>query len=120
MPDFGVAIIIVIICVLAIFSLRVRFDLNEWLRDRHNRRVNQLKNICTHTKIHVSANGDANIGSFFHKPSGTDRWICDRCGLVTLSDEFAREQRDYWAAHPKEYRERERKFARHVKKVGLA
>ena len=120
MPDYGWAIIGVIGAILGVLSLRVRFDVNEWLRDRHNRRLDQAKNICTHTKINVLADGSAEISSFFRSPSGTTQWMCDRCGLVALGEEFAREQMTYWAAHPKRYLEQERRFSRHMKKMGLA
>lgn len=43
MPDYGWAIIGVIGAILGVLSLRVRFDVNEWLRDRHNRRLDQAK-----------------------------------------------------------------------------
>ena len=117
MPDYGWVLLGFLVTILTVLSFRVRFDVNEWMRDRHQRALERAKNLCTHTKIDFESD---TIGSWFRSPSGTTQWVCERCGLVALGEEFAHAQMAYWVNHPKEYVERERAFVKHVKKMGLA
>ena len=114
MPDYGWAILGIVGAILGIMSLRVRFDLNEWMRDRHERRREQAKNICSHTKIGPGPSGEIAIGSWCHRPSGTTQWICQRCGYMAGSKKETDDLMRYWAENLEEYEEQERALEKHL------
>ena len=119
MPDYGWAIVGIVGGVLATLGFRVHFDLNEWLRDRHKRRRNKAKNICTHTNIGTDLDGELAIGSWCRSPSGTTQWKCQRCEYVAGGEEEVHGLMQYWATNLEEYEKQERALEKHFKRMGL-
>lgn len=119
MPEYAWTIIGVIAGALGGLSVKVRFDLNEWLRERQRRQQGKAQNLCTHTKVELDSNGDLQISSWFRNAPGTSNWICERCGRTTLSDQIAIDEMRRWAGNPRGYIAQENKYVKHLKKMGL-
>ena len=118
MPEYVWVIVVVILGVVGILSFRVRFDVNEWFRDRYERRRDQVKVLCPHAEPVLDEDGDRRIRSFFVSPSGTLNFQCGRCGLVVNDEDIIYRLMAYWEQHPKDLSAREKKFQSHLKKLG--
>ena len=64
----------------AIFVVRVKFNLNDYLRDRRERKAQRR---CQHYCIGIVEDGKLGIEMWFESPTGTPNFLCHRCGLTT-------------------------------------
>ena len=106
--DWAVWVAALIAVVLTIRAT-VRFDLNEWLKDRHKQKREQLRFLCPHVVV-SQQNGQPVVRSTFISPPGTVAWQCQRCGLITHDDAWVEEHTAYWANNPNELFKRIRKI----------
>ena len=118
MPEYVWLIAGVIFGVVGILSFRVRFDVNEWLRDRHVRRHEQYKMLCPHAVLVVDRSGNPRVDSFFISLMETLSLQCSRCGLITNDEGIVDRQLQYWTRHPKKLSAREKEFQDLMKKLG--
>lgn len=118
MPEYAWLIAGVVLGVVGILSFRVRFDVNEWFRDRHQRDLELVKTLCPHAEPALDQSGNPSIDSFFTSPRGTFSWQCGRCGLITNDAEMVQRQIAYWAEFPDRFLEQEKKFQKHARKLG--
>lgn len=95
----------------------VRFDVNEWLRDRRTRKKENLRALCPHARF-ADENGNWVLQSSYISPMGTLAWQCQQCGNVTHDRAGIDEALKYWAAHPKELIERQKEIERRARKLG--
>ena len=91
------------------FALRatVRFDLNEWLKSRRERKEEKVRSLCPHAYL-AEEEGTIVVHSSFISPSGTLAWQCQRCGAVTHDEAATTANQRYWAKHPDELLKREK------------
>ena len=94
----------------------VRFDLNEWLRDRREQRKENLRTLCPHARF-ADDNGKLVLRSSYVSPPGTTAWQCQECGDVTHDHAVVDEALNYWAAHPKELHERREEIESRVRRL---
>jgi len=93
--------------VATVFAVKttIRFDLNDWLKERRNRRKEQLRSLCTHVDI-TQKGEDFEVRSTFVSPFGTTASQCQSCRHVTHDRAWIEENTMYWAQHPDEWVER--------------
>ena len=108
-----VAILVTIVVVRA----TVRFDVNEWLRDRRKQREEHLRLLCPHVRL-VNSDGEPAICSTYISPVGTTAWQCQLCGNVTYDRSEGDEVARYWATNTNELIKRHKDMARLAKKLG--
>lgn len=120
MDGFWTAVWAVLALSATVFAIRttVRFDVNEWLRDRRKQREANLRAMCPHVTALQDEEGRLVVQGTFVSPSGTTAWQCQLCGHVThdgrLGDECAR----FYASNPQELVERRKKMEAMAKKLG--
>lgn len=107
--------------VAGIFAIRanVRFDINEWLKDRRNQKERNLRMLCPHVRV-SDRDGRLNFNSTYVSPPGTLAWQCQMCGNITQDDAAVQENTAWWAVNPNELSERNDKIMRLLKKLGRA
>lgn len=120
--SFWQLIIAIITFSLGIVTIRIgiRFDLNKYLEQREKQNTQKLKNVCAHLEMVPTENGQFQARSLFESPPGTLQWQCQRCGLVRNHDNDYEERAQYYANHPDEYLEKNKKFNKLLKKSKLA
>lgn len=91
----------------AIFAVRgvVRFDVNEWLRDRRKLKAATAMNLCPHVRT-VKVDDGIELHSTFISPPGTVAWQCQRCKTITHDEGWIDANTKYWLEHPHELGER--------------
>ena len=105
--------------VAAIIAVRgiVRFDVNEWLRDRRKQKEESLRALCPHVKP-IYVDDKPAMRSTFVSPSGTLGWQCQTCGTFTHDEASIDENTEYWLSNPRELTKRLKKRSRLAKKLG--
>ena len=63
-----------------ILAVRVKFDLNDYLRDRRERKAQRK---CSHYRVEVMEGGKFFIDLWLESPTGTLDFFCHGCGLTT-------------------------------------
>ena len=94
----------------------VRFDVNEWLRDRRTRKKENLRALRPHARF-VDENGKLVLPSSYISPPGTTACQCQECGDVTHDRAGIQEALNYWAARPQELQERRAEIERQLRKL---
>jgi len=115
---WAIVAVISVLGTVLIVSLRVKFDLNEWLQHRRKRHLLKLQNACTHAKLGVAGDGSVAVSSWFTSPVGVGHWICERCGMRIHNEAHITEQMDFWARHPAEHVDQEKAYRKALKKHG--
>lgn len=98
---FLVALVAIVVAIRGV----VRFDVNEWLRDRRNNRKEKIKALCPHVRPTYIGEKQA-VQSMFMSPPGTVAWQCQRCGMTTHDKAQVNEIARYWSENPRELLER--------------
>ena len=106
------------------FRANVRFDVNEWLRDRRAQREKNLMMLCPHVSV-SKEDGEVLVRSA-HLPFdgnlevlfGGTKWKCQVCGHTTYDEVMIKSLTEYWASHPVELKKRDKRFMRAAKKLG--
>ena len=96
----------------------IRFDVNEWLRERRKRKENNLRRLCPHAHL-IMDNGSPAVRGAYISPMGTTAWQCQLCGDITYDRDAIDEGAEYWSRHPDELITRQKEIARRAKKLGL-
>ena len=120
--EYGVwaAIFVVIVLIIGAVSLSIGFDFNKWQERRDEARKSKLRALCPHTLIEVDIRDNSvSAESFFHSPSMSPYWICNRCGTKTSDSRVPTESAEFWASNPVKWLERSKRFEKHARKMGL-
>ena len=121
MPDWILTWAPTIIGVLAaVVALKmiVRFDVNEWLRDRRDQKKEHIRALCPHTDI--SNDGDkVIIWSTYVSPPGTRAYVCQQCHHRTFDLTAIESNERYWQSHPNDLIKRHTLLQEKVKKLGF-
>ena len=75
---------------------QIRFDLNQYLNLRQERKVRRIRNKCPHT-MPIEEQGKLVIRSTFFRPPGTLSYRCQMCGQVTDDENMIKEIKRRWA-----------------------
>ena len=99
---------------ISIISLSVKFDLNEWLKERRRikekRLQRQLREACPHAYILKGKH----ITQFI--PQNDGAWKCEGCGKVTYDGNFVKNIPNHWNNNPKEYMRAHEEYQKLIKK----
>ena len=95
----------------------VRFDVNEWLKERRNQRENYLRSLCPHVQVGMK-DGRQIIKPTHMSPAGVLGWQCQLCGIISHDIEALRGYAAYWKQNPQELVERHEKMGKIRKKLG--
>lgn len=120
MDGFWTAVWAVLALSATVFAIRttVRFDVNEWLRDRRKQREANLRAMCPHVTAFKDEEGRLVVQGTFVSPSGTTAWQCQLCGHVTHDGRLGDERARFYASNPQELVERQKKMEAMAKKLG--
>ena len=103
-----------------VVSLTIRFDFNKWQERRDEARQQKWQALCTHTSLNYdSASDKMSAESYFYSPMMSPYWICNRCGTQTLDSRVPEEILKYWSRDPEGWIEREKRFDKQSRKMGL-
>ena len=117
---------LVLALILGFGALSVRvlwtFDVNEWMKTRHERHKERLKVLCPHTSLSVRTNPetgkpDLHIQSLVHSASGTIEGWCSQCGMRFNDWTESRRFSERWANDPEGWRKQQLKFQKAAKKT---
>ena len=101
----------------AVFAIRatIRFDVNEWLKERRKQKKERLRVLCTHVDI-VQKGEDFEVRSTFISPAGTTALQCQDCRYIKHDRAWIHENPAYWASHTDEWVERMKLIEKLTKK----
>lgn len=95
----------------------IRFDINDWLRERRKQQEENLRALCPH--VHgTEEKGRLALVSAYVSPSGTRAWQCQICGHETYDERVIEREAEYWARNPIELIKRRRRMEKLAKKLG--
>lgn len=116
--------IIVVISVMAssVIAIRIsfKFDINKYLADRRKIAEQRARNACTYMFVERIGGDAVKCQSLFVSPPGTHQWQCQRCGLVRdcIDNEYEEKMAAYYAQNREQYRKKNVKFRKLLKKAG--
>ena len=105
--------------VASLFLIRgtVRFDVNKWLENRREQKLDNIRALCPHMR--VSFDGDRiMLNSTFVSPPGTTAWQCQVCGIITHDGGAVEASTKYWAENINELSKRNKKINKQLKRLG--
>ena len=114
--EIAIIFFVVVATVVAI-KIGVSFDINAWIKLRHERNKERLKIICPHTEIEMKEDESIECQTLFHSPAGTVMWICSRCGFTTSDANMPRRLMEFFAQNPRAYIYRSKKFEKLARKT---
>ncbi len=119
---FSQIIRIIIAITLSIVAVRFSFsfDINKFLEDRRKIAENKAKNVCTHLFPYYTNKWEiAWLKSAFLSPAWTTSRVCQKCWLILydIDEEHEKDKINYYFAHNKEYKKREKNFEKLLKKA---
>lgn len=109
--------IVAAIAITIAIRANIHFDINEWQRDRRNRKIDNLRIMCPHVTMGFNDYGQPVVNSSFISPPGTTAYECQRCQFRTYDTESIEDMGSYWASHPKELIKREKQVQKLAKKL---
>ena len=97
----------------------VRFDVNEWLKERRKQNEEHLRSLCPHVQV-FEERGEYGVRTTYIPTSsiGATAWQCEKCKKVTRDPVTAEEVTAYWAENPKALQDRHEKMKKLAKKLG--
>ena len=101
-----------------VFAVRgtVRFDLNQWLKDRREQRLDAIRALCPHAYL-AAEHEQVVVYSSFISPRGRYEWQCQRCGAITHDRTATTVDQRYWAENPDKLFQREETIRKLMRKV---
>ena len=95
----------------------VKFDVNEWLKERRRQREDTLRALCPHAQFSQERD-KLHLHVAYVSPPGTVAWQCQMCGHVTYDRHEINQVGKYWSENPQELVLRNQKVERIAKKLG--
>ncbi len=121
MPNMEVAIytffIVIVIVVTAVaVKIAIRFDVNEWLKIREQKKLVKFQNMCPHVGMEFFG-GKYIIRDLMQSPSGAVLWQCQRCQRIsqTGTPQYAIK---HWHDNPLELAKLQQDLQKQAKKIG--
>ena len=105
---------------MAVFKVGIMFDLRKWLKDRREEKRDLLPLLCPHALLEKTDDDRIVVTSLVVSPPGRLDAFCRRCGAHFIGGlEESRDLMKRWAKNPKLLSEREKKFLRQCKRLGI-
>lgn len=86
---------------ISIISLSVKFDLNEWLKERRRIKEERLGKLLQEACPHLLITKGKSFSQFIQKSNGA--WQCDSCGKTTHDENFVEYNIEYWTGNLEKY-----------------
>ena len=96
-------------------ALVLKFDLNEFLKERRKQQKERLRMLCPHVRMTVH-DGQPAVRSTYISPSGTTAWQCQLCRHTTHDQSEIEESAKIWANDPAALIERVKLIDKRMKK----
>ena len=110
----------VVAAIAGAFALKtkVKFDVNEWSKEKRRRREDRFKEICPHAEIEHSDDGQIRVHSrYVNRSEASIIWECRDCGKTTGDKNEGERVEIYWASRLKELCKRKKEMHRLAKKL---
>ncbi|MCY4580695.1 MAG: hypothetical protein OXD31_16830 [Chloroflexi bacterium] len=111
-----ILILLVLAATMIAIKGTVRFDVNEWLKQRREVKEERLRRLCPH--VLMKDEGRLVLESAYFSPFGTTAWQCQVCGHTLYNREMAENDLQYWATHPDQLLKRLHEAKKLAKKLG--
>jgi 5-bromo-4-chloroindolyl phosphate hydrolysis protein len=113
------AILTVVLGVVAI-RISLTLDINKYLEGRRKSYIPKIRNACTHLSFTKGDDGQIGVQSYFISPPGTLQWQCQRCGMIKYQQDgdFERDV-EYYSKNIDEYKKKNKRFNKLLKKSGM-
>ncbi len=95
LSENGLAIIGMFLMAFAIKG-NIKFDLNQWHKDKRQELETNLKVLCPHVRI-MNRGGKPEVKPLFFNPPNTLVLQCQGCGKVVKDPDYAEDNCRYWA-----------------------
>ena len=109
-----------IVIVVTVVAVRVvaTFNITDWIKHRHERRLDRLRALCPHTELEFR-DGEIHAQSLIGSPPMTVEWVCQRCGTHIRGGETqAMQIMAEWGSNPLRWAKRTKKFTKLAKRLG--
>ena len=110
--------------VLAGLSVKVAwtFNVNEWMKTRHERRKERLQVLCPHTWLSLRENPETGkpdwyIQSLVHSAPGTIEGWCSQCGMRFNDWTESRRFSEQYGNDPKYWKKRQMKYQKAARRT---
>lgn len=113
---FGL-LIIVLVGIVAI-KITVTFNINDYLKSRHEKDHAKAINACPHTVINMYDDETIVIESRLISPPGTVQWHCQKCGHITSDSMLGERLMKHYSGNVDELLKQEKRFQKVLKKSG--
>ncbi len=112
MENYWNTILFCILVIALFFTVRgnIKFDLNEYLKDRRENKKQRVRTLCPHMDVTRDEKGSLQFRSFYIPNLGGIGWKCRTCGSETTDEFYIKETFKYWVNNPKEYEKRRKKM----------
>ena len=111
-------VLLALLVIATMFAIKgtIKFDLNQYLRDRRAQQEENLRLLCPHIDT-WRENGKLRIRSTYISPPGATAYQCQLCGRVTHDQRQIEADMEYWGTHQKALLKRLKTAARRSKKL---
>ena len=102
-------------------KITITFDWNKHLEMRQKNLIMKLQNTCTHINLSFNEKKELLAEGLFESPPGTWQWQCKRFGLIrnNMSQTEVNETYRYYIKNYNEYKKRNNRFNKLLKKAGM-
>ena len=118
---WAVAVLMLLLAALSV-KVALTFNVNEWMKARHERRKERLKVLCPHTLLSVGTNPatgkpDIHIQSLVHSAPGIIEGWCSQCGMRFNDWTESRRFSAQYANDPKCWKKQQLKYEKSAKSL---
>ena len=93
----------------------VRFDVNDWLKQRRKNQLDAIRSMCPHADISVQGS-KVIVTTTYSSPFGTTACRCEECGHVTYDRDAIARNLHYWSNNIQALIDRKTKIAKRLNK----
>ncbi|MDE0128868.1 MAG: hypothetical protein OXQ86_04800 [Gammaproteobacteria bacterium] len=107
------------VLVLALLGLRgiIKFDVNQWHKDRLERKNQYTRAMCPHADF-SDEGGQIMVRSTYVSPPLQTAWQCQICGAITYDEAAIAENLQHWAKNPLDLVKRRKEMIKRTAKYG--
>jgi hypothetical protein len=111
----------IIAIIIGTISVVVRFDYNDFRKNRDEKLHNRLINACPHVEIYPHDDENIAIKDLYISPPGTLKLQCEKCGHIKYENSDHARRVNYYCSEngKKEYVDRLKRFDKIAKKLKI-
>ena len=77
-------------------KINISFDLSQFLKERRERKILQLHNMCPHAIVQNVGGNLLMVEELTYSPGGNYDWVCKGCQKTFISNPISKEQQEAW------------------------